>query len=516
MDQTKAAQIKKRYKLACSKKEHHAEHINESYLYTYPAREPKREAGESVYRELYDSTATKSADQLISTILSFLIPNDSKWAVLDVEPELVKNRPHGELRRQLAGQTTILFHHLNQSNFYIAAAEALKDVIVAGSACLAVEYDDSGLRYTAVPVQELAYMDNGRGDVDTVFRDHELPARTLVEMYPDDAPQELKDMARDNPDKPVPVIESMTPNGKRSDYALHLKKGWHKLFMKTVNYMPFVVFRWTKGANDTWGDSPVRQTLAHIKTANKIVECMLDHGDFAAHGAWFTDDEGMKDQTLYPGAVLYTYGEGLKPIPFPGDLRVDNALLEQTRAQIREGLYSDALPPPDPANRMTTAEVTVRQGQFLRSIGPNAIRLEKEFLKPIVLATIRLLQNAGVMESFKVDAKPITLLTYSLVRRQMAMEEITRTVEMIGLATSLFGPIGLANIDVPKLTRHILEAGGVSPQMLKPMEQVEQEMQAINTVQAMMGAQQAQSGQGNPETAQATGQALGGLVAGQG
>ena len=98
------------------------------------------------------------------------------------------------------------------SNFYVAAAEALTDCVVSGVGCMAVELNAkrNGLNYVSVPIGQLCILENGSGVVDTVFRSHQITARSICYQYKK-VPEWVKELEVKNADAPIKLVEAMVP-----------------------------------------------------------------------------------------------------------------------------------------------------------------------------------------------------------------------------------------------------------------------------------------------------------------
>jgi hypothetical protein len=489
--------VKRRFEAAKKAKQRHDAEIREAYLYSFPQIEPEKGPDASTDRtHLYDSTVISAAGGLVSTILRFLIPQDSRWAQLDVAEDIRQALSAGAMRTQLDLETRKLFNELARSNFYVAASKSMKDLVVAGTGCIGIEVTaDLGLNFVSVPYDQFFFQENGRGVVDVVFRQHRLPARTVVSQYGGDGklPDWVAECAREKPDEPIELIECALPAGRsRFQYCVYTtKNGWKLIRSAETSFLPFVVFRWEETSDDIWGDSPVRQTLPAVKMANEMRRMQLDALDVAAHGAWVTKDEALRDQKIVPGGFLFT-SDQIGELKFPGDYRVSIEMLEQTRTEIRAALFNDALPPADRTGNITAYEISVRQSQFFNRIGPSAILLEDEFLKPIITACVYALQAVGKIAEFRIDGKPVTVTTNSVVKRGLAAEEIQRNVQLVQLIGSLGDPSMLAIVDKQRLARRILEVGGFTPELIRDEQEVAEELaQQAQMQQLMAGADMA-------------------------
>lgn len=512
--------LKLRLKSAKDKRRFVEAEIDEAYRYVFgtsflnPSNEPDR-------KHIFDTTVTTAVGDLVTVIMTHLLPQDKAWVGFRVSK--LREQEYGEQAAttlNLARAEDVYFEHVNGSDFYLESSEALTDAVIAGTGAIGVTVDDDGLRYNSLPIAQIYYVSNGC-DIDVVFREHKLPARTIKERYKK-IPQWISDLVRDNPETLVDVIESMVPGKKRGhfDYSVHTAKEWEELHCQDCTYKPFIVFRFDKAVGQScWSGSPVRTALPDIKSVNEIMKNVLDDAEFIGRPTYFTNDAGLANVEYRPGTFITTDSQDIpRPLPRSGDLTVHVNQIADLRNSINRTLMADVLPQGD---RMTTAEVQVRTEKFFRRIGVHALRLEEEFLQPVVRATVTALQKAKLLGEFTIDGDPsasreqklksIVMSTRSLRQRVEAQAEVDR-ISGIVFAASRLGNDGLMHVDLNKVGRYIFEKSGFPATLMRSQEDVDRMIKAAQATQAMTGVMQAQNGQGNQETSKATGEAIAGLL----
>lgn len=359
-------------------------------------------------------------------------------------------------------------------------------------------------------------MENGDTSVDTVFREHCLPARSIVERFTKKGtlPDWLTKLADEKPDTMVDCVEAMVPlSRQRFEYGFFLTKDWSKVFEQKTTFQPFIVFRYERAAGSPYCDSLVRSALPQIYVVNKIAEEMLTYAAFAAKAAYLTNDESLSDLRIEAGVMVYTSRpDDVKQLQPAGNFQIMPQMLSAAQTLLKQQLMADILPPPQSSPEMSATESSIRQNQFLRKISAAALRFEQEYLRPLVINTIRALQAGRLMKPFAINGNPVCVTTNSLVKRVEAARRIEDALQVFGAAAQLGEP-GIMHVDVPKLGRWILETGGFPPGLLKPLEQVERELAASDAVQAGSGVMNVMKGQGgDQEGNRATGQAVARII----
>jgi len=493
--------IARAYRLAKSERQKHESEISEAYLYTRPNRDIDRADTTSTDRSrIYDSTAPEGVQNLVSTILNLLIPQNQQWATLSVREDL-KERVASDVKIQLDIANRTVFKTLRDSNFYVASSEALTDAVISGVGCIGT-YEDNAINFTAIPSHQLYFLDNHKNEVDTVFRDHSLPGHYLLETYGSKLEDSMRQACQKDPYKQHKILESCfrMPNAKEYTYVVQLNEQGQILEEKKMPVQMFTVFRFGKTVGDIWGESPVRMALPHIRVINEAQMLFMQSAAYLSLGAWQVSSDtavNFGNMKLRPGDVV-TVDQPLQAIPFAGNVNITEATINGHRQMIRQMLFNDVILPADKPTYQTAAEVQIRQAEFYKRLGPYGLRLEQEFLRPLVGSLIVRLQKRGEIQQFQVGSEILELIVNSAVKRGIALTEITRDLQILQQVSAL-GPDAIRNIDLQKMARKILRDGDMSPEVIKSemqvQEEIEQQAQQQQGEQLAMLAQQLQQQQ---------------------
>ena len=483
----------------------HEEEISEAYGFTYPQRDIWRSMESNTDRtKLYDMTAVDGVQNLVSTILNLLIPQNQQWAYIDTREELKKTIAP-DVRQILDISNKTIFKTLRDGNFYVAVSEALQDCVIAGTGAIAL-YDpmqeNGQIDFMAIPTNQLYFLTNYKDEVETVFREHEQTQQYVYERYGYNMPQ-LEHDAKKEPEKKIKILECVHRRTGEKDmmYSVHIGKDLICVEETYTPVNPFIIFRFGKTLGEVWGESPVRSALPHIRVANEVAKLILTQASWAGLGAWQVSSDttvNYSNMKLSPGDVV-TVDSPLTPIPFAGNFNLTMATVEDQRESIRRMLYSDTLLPPAQSNTMTATEVQARQAEFFRRIGPHGLRLENELLRPLIKTLVTKLQIRGIVPQFVTDEGTFTYVVNSAVRKGTAMQTITRDLQLLQMVSQL-GPDALAQVDVAKLARNILREGDMSPDVIRDLREVEQMKQQMAQQQQVQGiAQQLTNEQQPPQ-----------------
>jgi len=491
--------IARAYRLAKTERERNESEMSEAYLYTKPNRDIYRKDSDTTDRsKIFDSTAPDGVQNLVSTILNLLIPQNQQWATLSVREDL-KETVAMDIKMQLDRANRTVFKTLRDSNFYLASSEALTDSVIAGVGCLGT-YEDKNISFIAIPSNQLYFLDNHKNEVDTVFRDHALPGNYLLENYGPKLSESMRQACNKDPFKTHKVLESCfrLPNEKEYTYVVQVGQEGDIMEQRKMPVQMFTVFRFDKTVGDIYGSSPVRMALPHIRVINEAQMLFMQAAAYLSLGAWQVSSDtavNFGNMKLRPGDVI-TVDQPLQAVPFAGNTNITEATIQDHRRQIQRMLFNDVILPADKPTYQTAAEVQIRQAEFYRRLGPYGLRLEQEFLRPLISNLITRLQMRGEIEPFQIGSEALELVVNSAVKRGIALTEITRDLQILQQVSAL-GPNALLNVDLQKLARKILRDGDMSPEVIKSErtvnDEIEQQAQAQQQQQLLMLAQQMQA-----------------------
>ena len=76
---------------------------------------------------------------------------------------------------------------------------------------------------------------------------------------------------------------------------------------KGIGSNPFIVYRWSKCAGEVYGRGPLQLALPAIKTANLVIELILENAQMAISGMYQVEDDGVinvDNIQLIPGTII--------------------------------------------------------------------------------------------------------------------------------------------------------------------------------------------------------------------
>ena len=143
--------------------------------------------GENRWRrgEIYNSTAVVAADQLAASIQGLLINPQDKW--FESRYRIEQLNRDDEAKEWLEMADDAVYQALTQSNFDIKAAEFLLDCVTYGTGVVVEEAVSEiawqGLDFNTIPVRDIYYETDDRGEMVYLYRRYMWTALQIMEKF---------------------------------------------------------------------------------------------------------------------------------------------------------------------------------------------------------------------------------------------------------------------------------------------------------------------------------------------
>jgi hypothetical protein len=463
-------------------------------------------------QRMFDSTAPHAMELLSAALHGTLTPSFIPWfRITPSDTDLAKDynvrnwldMVNGRLRDELR----------SRSNFNSEVHEMYIDLTAFGTSCFFMEEKQNngwwgGFNFVEVPIGKYCVAEGADGKVDTVYRSFVMSAHAIQEKWPGKLPEELSG----KPDELHEVIHAVVPEMRyekgnqaskrwKSDYILY--KTHTRLSSGKFNNFPFMVSRWTKYSDETYGRGPTHVALPDVRSLNKIIEMELrniaknvDPPLRAIQG------EVFGNARMIPGGVTtVARPESLSPIDTTGNFQVTNLKKEELKQSINNMYFIDQLQL-QTGPQMTATEVNVRYDTMQRNLGPMLGRVESEFARPMITRGFQLMLEAGLFHPLPQALlaagrnKPIDLLIQykgplALAQRSSDITALQQFEESFD-ASLKADPQVADNIDWDELIRYKADLYNIPISLLKDKEQVAQQRQAKEQImQEQRGLEQA-------------------------
>lgn len=483
--------------------------------------------------ERFDITAIVAAERLATGLLSLVTPDNEKWMNLGISDPLGAVEPTDEETRWLERQRDYLMSTMytpatgwNQAN-----GGAMRSMVVYGTGLYFLEeawgkrgQSDVAVPYTftPLPLSENYLTVDGQNEIDQNYRRFRMSARSAGTLFGTGLSAKVQAMAQD-PQQWHQQIEFLHWVGYRKEAGLRadpmrrspvesvyvevLER--HEIRRGGFNYFPIIPYHWNQAPNSPYGESPVMMVMAEVKGVNVLAKNTLLSAQQLTRPPIGTSDDGtISRPNLNPGAINYgalTADGRLKiaPIITAQNPSLVSTLLEASRNQIKEGLYTNLWQILIQNPQMTATEALIRANEKGELLGPIGTKIQAG-LSAMTDATLTILEGKGAWQPGAALAPPQTLMGRNVKSRfNSPLDRMRRAGELIGIQRTLevVGPLAqidpgvLDNFDTDEIVKLAQEINGAPKKILRKPEDVgqirQQRDQQIQAQQALAAAQQA-------------------------
>jgi hypothetical protein len=487
--------------------------------------------GEKRTEKMFDSTAAIALERFAAVTESMLTPRNSKWHRVKASlPEL--NKIH-RVATWFDELTDVLFRYRYspRANF---ASQNHENYIGLGAFGTAVMFTDpldpvsgaGGLRYKSVSLDEVVFLENHQGLIDTVFRQFPLKARQAIQRWGESAGEKVVQAMEKNPEEEFEFLHVVQPNDdmdpSRADYRGMAYRSYYisvkdKMVISEGGYrsFPYAVSRYVTAPGECYGRSPAMLALPSIKTLNEQKKTILKQGHRAVDPVLLLHDDGILDTfSMKPGAAN-AGGMTADGRPLVGTLPVGNVaigadLMEMERAVINDVFLVSLFQILVDSPQMTATEVLERTREKGALLSPTMGRQQSEYLGPLVEREIDVLAHQGRIPEMPpelIEAQGEYVIEYdSPLSRAQKAEEATglfRYMEWAaGYTNSTGNPAPWDHINVDVAGPEIMDVNAVPARWRNTAEAVKQirqgraqaaqQQQAIEAAPALAGLAKAQ------------------------
>jgi hypothetical protein len=413
--------------------------------------------------EIYDSAATQAMAVLKAGLLAGMTSPARPWFRLETpDPDL--NKRHG-VRAWLDDTTRVMQSIFSTSNVYRALRMIYGEVAGFGvSASIYLPRFDTVVHNHPLTIGEYAIACNEYDEVDTLYREFELPVARLVKEYGYEnvRPSTRSLFDRGAYEQKITVVHAIEPRVDRDPRRKDaVNMPWASLtfeqgsnpgeYLRKSGFKSFPVLapRWEALSGDVYGsDCPGFMALGDIK--------QLQHEQFRkAVGIDNMADPARalpasmrgQEHLLVPGGVVYYEG------PTPPQIVSANAavnlqhLLEDivdVRGRINRAFHADLFLMLANATdtRMTATEVAERHEEKLLMLGPTIEQLHYELLKPMIDLTFAYMLEAELVPTppQELSGMELTVNFISMLaqaQRAIATNAIDRYIANVGMIAQM-------------------------------------------------------------------------------
>jgi len=508
----KAEKLLARYERA-KKKRTQWEHVfDECYELAIPHRATfsNQTPGDRRDDRIFDQTAVVGVQEFTSRLQHGVVPSYSKFADLEAGGE-VPPAEAKEFNGQLEEVTDYVFEVIQNSNFPQQVHESFYDLSI-GTGVLKVDEGDSikPIICRACPLPSVVLDEGPDGLIDyKAFCRRDVQYSELETIYRN---VKLTDQMREkakNPENKTNVIEVCYRDWsvrneivtKTCAIAVDDKHLLWEQEERGIGSAPILAYRWDTNPGEVYGRGPLLQALSGIKTANEIVELVLQNAHMSIAGVYQMEDDGIiNPETInfVPGTVIPVGpgSQGLRPVGSAGSFDVSELMLGQLRMDIKRALFNDMLGDPD-KTPATATEVAERMADLSRRMGSSFSKLQAELVEPFLQRVVYILKKKGLIELPAINGREIKVKAVSPLAQAQANEDIASVARFLEMGGQFFGPEALLMEIDPRKTMAFLREKFGAPESLLRDEASRRQFMSL-----MQQGLAAQNGQGPEAPAQ--------------
>lgn len=432
--------IVRRYELASQNRGNWEEHWEDiakrvvpHYSRSFQGQAINRTQGDKRTEEMIDATAALALPRFAAAMESMLTPRSSIWhKVIPSDKSLMRNRL---VRIWFEQVTEILFQarYATTANYASQQHECYMGLGAFGTSSMFIDALRSntnprakGLRYRAVHLGEIYFLENHQGVIDTAIRRFPMKARQAVQKFdPATLPEKIVNAAKDSSrcEDEFWFIHCVWPRAESrpfdpdrldvagmpfaSDYVCEEEKKlvFEKGKTNGAGYytFPYPIGRYVVAPGETYGRSPAMMALPSIKTLNEQKKTVLEQGHRAVRPVMLAYDDGVLDTlSLKPGVVNFggvdSQGRELvKTLPV-GQLSLAKEMMGEERGVIQDAflitLFQILV---DNPKVQTATEVLERVREKGAMLSPTMGRQHSEWFGPMIDRELDVLNQQGML-----------------------------------------------------------------------------------------------------------------------
>lgn len=469
-----------------------------------------------------DATGMLALQRFAAILDSLLTPRNLTWHMLGSDSEYLMKQRAVRLWFEQVTKLLFVMRYAPIANFSSQNQNVYEELGAFGTGNMFIDQavDAAGipqraLRYRACPLGEMFLKENHQGLINGFCRWYRLTGEQALIKWGDATPERLRDQASRSSQMPFDFLHRVTPRTDLIEGRLDAKGKKYASFNICLttndflseggyNTFPLASSRYIQTPGEVYGRGPAMLGLPSLKTINSQKRDFLTQGHRAASPIWLTDDDGIANLSMRPGALN---SGGLNSAGKPRVQRLETGEIQtslemmQEEAKIIEGvfltdLFKVLLGDPKIYTATQIVEMMSQRGVL---IAPTVGRQQSEYLGPTIdreldlLAQMRKLPPMPpALQEARGDYKVIYTSPLSRDMRAQEVAGFNRTLEQgLAIVNATQDPSVLDRINFDVAMPQIAQINGVPESWMSSDEQVAAKQQARAQAQAKQEAIQA-------------------------
>ena len=455
--------------------------------------------GDKRHRNILDNSGTRALRTLSGGMMAGMTSPARPWFRLTTKiPKLDESYEVKKWMQEVTGLMQMIF---NQSNVYRALQMTYEELGAFGtSAVILLDDFDSVIHCMPLTIGEYALAADGRGNVNTLYREFRMTVSALVEEFGyENVSNTVKRLYdKGNYDEWVTVVNGIEPRRDRdlkkkdaknmpyrSVYFEQGRAGDDVLRETGYRQFPVLAPRWNVTGGDIYGTGPGMEALGDLRQLqqeqfykSKAIAFQADPPIIASA------DMRQQEENIIPGGVIYADNVASAQAvrsAFEVNLRVDalNVDIMDIRQRINEAFYKDIflmITGMPTTARATATEIAERHEEKMLMLGPVLERLNAEMNDRLISMTFDRMVRLNLLPPIPKDLQGVDLNVefvsiLAQAQRAVTTNAVDRWTQNLGVLASI-NPELADKFNADYWADMYADALGIDPQLVVPGEQV--------------------------------------------
>lgn len=446
---------------------------------------------------VFDSTLQNAATKLCNRLQYDLFPMGQQWADLMPGPFMQEKQQKESATKELKGLQKVLFASIQLSNFDLAIAEWLQELVVSGTAVMVTTRGNAldPIVYRCVSQAHVAFLEGAIGKIDFITIKHRLRLDQIKAQWEDATNLPVEQDAESEKGKPseYDLMEICYYDYDDAVWRYEIivegragssKKDGTRIVERRYAVTPITVARWSKSVEEVQGRSLVMAALPDARVLSAVKNYLLKQAALAIAGVFLVRSDGVVNANsvrIYPGATIPVRSTGgpngasVEPLQVGGNLNLAQLVIEDLQGSINTIMLNTGLPDIGDGVRSAT-EFIERMRDMQQSIGAPFSRILREGIVPMLEGHLQILAEMGVIETpsdgiFRLNAGDVELRFTSPLVQGQAAKEVERFVNAVAVIQQVAGPqapeLMAMTIKIEDAPRWVFDKMQVDPALLR-------------------------------------------------
>lgn len=478
----------------------------------------RNKATATSFNKIIDSTPTRAARVMAAGMMAGMTSPARPWFRLATpDPDLMKYKAVQLWLDQVQMMMRAVFA---RSNTYRVLHHMYTELGVFGTSAAVITPDfDNIIHAYGLTVGEYAIATNSKGQVDTLYREFDMPVHAVVREFGlENCSETVKQsFSSGKLDHWVTIIHAIEPREVRGKSPLAKEKPWASIYMEAgesdgnllreggMDAFSCLAPRWEVSGGDIYGNCPGMEALGDNKQLQHVQKMKSKAIDYQADPpvqipVQLRNSVGVD---LLPGGQTFydqnNPGGGIRSA-FDVPLNINYVIqdIQDIRQRINSAFYADLflMLANDTRSNITATEISERHEEKMLMLGPVLERLQNEMLDPLIDIAFERCLAASVAgrpvlpvppkELQGIDLKVEFISTLAQAQKQVGIGSLNGLVQMAATVMQVH-PETADKVDFDQIIDVYAELSSQNPTLIRD----DDEVKALRDGRAQQAQQQA-------------------------